>query len=186
VQSKMMVPQGLAWVAWIAFLISLFMPIEGHTLPLEVSRFCSGGAVYCGYQNAIYFLLSPLFLLLNIVQGIQTAIFYPEMLGAALYLILGLVVSSLIGIGQFLVVLAPLWPIKIKKPFRQKVHFWILLFSTLSVIAYGMFPDIRQGVSLLSGYYVWAIAFLLLLGASTLMLRTRYLQNENLPISLEV
>jgi len=63
----MMFPQGLARAAWVAFLISLFMPIEGHTLALEVSPFCSGGAVYSGYENAIYFLLSPLFLLLNLV-----------------------------------------------------------------------------------------------------------------------
>jgi len=76
------------------------------------------------------------------------------MLRTALYIIFGLFVYSMIGIGQLLVVLAPLWPVRIKKPFRKKLHFWILLFSTLSVIAYGLFPDIRQGVGLLSGYYV--------------------------------
>lgn len=167
--NKIVIGQGLAWAAWIAFIISLFLPIERHTLPLEVSRFCSGGVVYCGYQNAIFFVLSPLFLLLNLVQGIQTAIFYPEMLGAALYIVLTMAVYSVLGLGQILVALAPLWPIKIKRPARQKLHFWMVLLSALSVIAYGLFPDIRMGVDLLSGYYVWALSFLLLLGASILM-----------------
>jgi len=182
VKSKTMVPQGLAWAAWIAFIISLFLPIEHHTLPLEVSRFCSGGGVYCGYQNALFFVLSPLFLLLNLVQGIQTAIFYPEMLRAALYIVWTMAVYSVLGLGQVLVALAPLWPIKIKRPARQKLHFWMVLLGTLSVIAYGLFPDIKLGVDVLSGYYVWILSFLLLLGASAWMLYTRGLQNESHPV----
>lgn len=185
-KSKKAIVQGLAWVAWITFVISLFMPIEGHTLSLGVSRFCSGGSVYCGYQNAIYFLLSPLFLLLNLVQGIQAAIFYPEMLGTALYLVFGLLVHSIIGIGQVLMALAPLWSIRIKKPFRQKLHFWLLLFGTLAVIAYGLFPDIRQGVELRGGYYVWAVAFLLHLGASAWMLFSKEPNAENQLVASDV
>ena len=106
------------------------------------------------------------------------------MLGAASYIVFGLLVHSIIGIGQFLVVLAPFWPVKIKKPFRQKQHFWISLFSTLSVIVYGLFPDLRQGVGLLSGYYVWAIAFLLLLSASTLKLYTKNRHKESQLVAL--
>ena len=178
-ESKTMLPQGLAWAAWIAFFVSLFSPIERHTLPLEVSRFCSGGGVYCGYQNALFFVLSPLFLLLNLVQGIQTAIFYPGMLGAALHIVLTMTVYSALGLGQLLIVLAPLWPVRIKKTARKKLHFWMMLLSALSAIAYGLFPDIRMGVDLLSGYYWWALSFLLLLGASAWMSFSGSPQNEN-------
>jgi hypothetical protein len=179
VKDKIMIAQGLAWTTWIAFIISLFLPIEHHTLPLEVSRLCSGGPVYCGYQNALFFVLSPLFLLLNLVQAIQTAIFYPEMLGTALDIVLTMVIYSFIGLGQFLIAFAPLWPVKIKRLPRQKLHFWIMLLSTLSVISYGLFPDIRMGVDLLSGYYLWALSFLLLIGASGWMLFARGFENEN-------
>jgi hypothetical protein len=184
VNNKALIAQGLAWAAWIAFLISLFLPIEHHTLPLEASRFCSGGSVYCGYQNALFFVLSPLFLLLNLVQSVQTAIFYPEMLGAALHIVLSMAIYTVLGLGQLLIVLAPLWPARIKRPARQKLHFWIVLLSALSVIAYGLFPNIRMGVDLLNGYYVWALSFLLLLGASGWMLYVRNLQNENHPVEL--
>ena len=168
-KNKNTVAQGLAWAAWIVFIISLFLPIERHTLPLEVSRLCSGGFVYCGYQNVLFFVLSPLFLLLNLIQAIQTAIFYPEMLGATLYIVLTMAVYSLLGLGQLLIALAPFWPVKIKRPTRQKLHFWITLLSTLSVIAYGLFPDIRIGVDVLSGYYLWALSFVLLLVVSFLV-----------------
>ena len=178
-KDKTTVARGLAWSAWIAFIISLFLPIERHTLPLEVSRLCSGGPVYCGYQNALFFVLSPVFLLLNLVQAIQTAIFYPEMLGAALYIVLTMAVYSLLGLGQLLIALAPLWPVKIKRPPRQKLHIWIMLLSTLCVVAYGLFPDIRMGVDLLSGYYLWASSFLLLLGSSSWILIARSRENEN-------
>lgn len=117
-KDKTTVAQGLAWAAWIAFIISLFLPIEHHTLPQEVSHLCSGGAVYCGYQNALFFVLSPVFLLLNLIQAIQTAIFYPELLGAALYIVLTMAIYSLLGLGQLLVALAPLWPVKIERPTR--------------------------------------------------------------------
>ena len=162
------IAQGLAWGAWIAFLISLFLPFESHTLPLEAS-WCSSRPAYCGWQSAGFFAFSPLILMLNLFQSIPTAILYPDMLGAALYIVFTMALYSLIGLGQFLVVLAPLWPSKIKKPFRQKLHFWIVLLSAMSVIAYGLFPDIRQGLEVLSGYFVWALSFLLLLGASILM-----------------
>lgn len=185
-KSKIMVSQGLAWAAWIAFLISLFLPIERHTLPLEVPRFCSGGAVYCGYQNAFFFVLSPLFLLLNLLQAIQTAFFYPEMLGAALNIVFIMTIYSLLGLGQLLVVLAPLWPVRIKRPARRKLHFWMALLGALSVIAYGLFPDIRMGVDLLIGYYWWALSFLALLGASAWRLYTGSPKNENQPIAPEV
>jgi hypothetical protein len=183
VKSKTMIPQRLAWAAWIAFLVSLFLPIEKHTLPLEVSRFCSGGGVYCGYQNALFFVLSPLFLLLNLVQGIQTTIFYPEMLGAALQIVLTMTIYSALGLGQLLIVMAPLWLAKIKKPARQKLHFWLALLSALAAIAYGLFPDIRMGVDLLSGYYLWALSFLLLLSASAWISFSGHPQNENQPIA---
>ncbi len=178
-KNKTAVARGLAWSAWIAFILSLFLPIERHTLPLEVSRFCPSGSVYCGYQNALFFVLSPLFLLLNLVQAIQTAIFYPEMLGAALYIVLTMAIYSVIGLGQLLVALAPLWPVKIKRPARPTFHFWTALLSSLSVIAYGLLPDIRMGVDLLSGYYLWASSFLLLLGSSNWILIARSRENEN-------
>ena len=181
-KDKTTVAQGLAWAAWIAFIVSLFLPIERHTLPLEVSRLCSGGTVYCGYQNALFFVLSPLFLLLNFVQAIQTAIFYPEILGTALDIVLTMVIYSLLGLGQLLIALAPLWPVKIKWPTRQKLHFWVVVLSALSVIAYGLFPDIRMGIDLLSGYYLWALSFLLLLSASSWMLFARGFENENNPV----
>jgi hypothetical protein len=78
-------------------------------------------------------------------------------------------VYSLLGLGQLLIALAPFWPVKIKRPTRQKLHFWITLLSTLSVIAYGLFPDIRIGVDVLSGYYLWALSFVLLLVVSFLV-----------------
>ena len=181
-KEKTTVVQGLAWAAWIAFIISLFSPIERHTLPLEVSRLCSGGSVYCGYQNVLFFVLSPLFLLLNLIQAIQTAIFYPEMLGAALNIVLTMAIYSFLGLGQLLIVLAPLWPIKIKRLARRRLHFWTVVLSALSVIAYGLFPDIRMGFDLLRGYHLWALSFLLLIGASGWMRFARGFENENNPV----
>ena len=108
----------------------------------------------------------------------KAMILYPEMLGVALHIIFTMAIYSMIGVGEFLVLFAPLWPIKIKKPARQKLHFWIIMLSTLSVIAYGLFPDTRLGLDVLSGYYVWVLSFLLLLGASVLLLKRENAQNE--------
>lgn len=153
--------------AWIAFWVSLFLPFESHTLPLEVT-WCSSRPACCGWQSAGFFAISPLILMLNLFQSIPTAVLYPEMLSAALSIVFTMALYSIIGLGQFLVVLAPLWPIKIKKPFRQKLHIWIVLLSTLSAVAYSLLPDIRQGLEVLRGYYVWVFSFLLLLCASIL------------------
>jgi hypothetical protein len=57
-----------------------------------------------------------------------------------------------------------------------------MLLSTLTVVAYGLFPDIRMGVDLLSGYYLWTLSFLLLIGASGWMLFARGFENENNPL----
>jgi len=163
--------QGLAWAAWIVFIASLFFPTETHTLPLEASQWqCSNRPAYCGWQSTIFFTFSPAILLLNLVQSIPTAILYPEMLGVQLNIVFTMMIYSVIGLGQFTVVLSPLWPFKIKKVSRQKLLLWIIGLSTLSVIVYGLFPDIRQGLDLLSGYYLWALSFVLLFGASILML----------------
>ena len=167
-KNKVMLGQGLAWAAWIAFIVSLFLPFESHTLPMEVS-WCSSRPAYCGWQSAGFFAFSPLILVLNLFQSIPTAILYPNMLGAALYIVFTMALYTVIGLGQFLVVLAPIWPIKINKIPRRKLHLWIVSLSSVSVIAYGLFPDIRQGLDVLNGYYVWALSFFLLLGASILM-----------------
>ena len=98
---------------------------------------------------------------------------------------LPLEVYSIIGLGQVLALLVPLWPIKIKKSGSRRLHFWIVLLGALAVIAYDLFPDIRMGVDLLSGYFVWAISFLLFLVASVWMLFLRGHQNENQPVTSE-
>ena len=107
------------------------------------------------------------------------------MLKAALNLIFIMTIYSILGLGQLLIVLAPLWPVRIKKLARRKLLFWLVLLATLSVIAYGLFPDIRMGVDLLNGYYWWVLSFLLLLGASAWMLFTGNIQGESHSVASE-
>jgi len=96
-----------------------------------------------------------------------------------------MMIYSVLGLGQILVALAPLWPARIKNPARRKLHFWTLLMSTLSAIVYGLLPDIRMGVDLLGGYYWWALSFLLLLSASAWKLYIRDPLNESQAVDLE-
>jgi hypothetical protein len=64
-----------------------------------------------------------------------------------------------------------MWYIKVKKPARPKVYTWIMLISTLSVVSYGLAPNIRLGLEVLGGYYLWTLSFVLLLVVSIVVQR---------------
>jgi hypothetical protein len=162
--------QGLAWAAWLVFVISMFLPMETHNLAGPCAWPCKQPFTNYGYQNASFFVLSMIAFPLKLLEAIYIVAFDPLTLRRILesYLTIGL--YAIIGLGQFLIVLAPLWPVKIKKPSWQKLHLGLGMASVLAVLVYGLFPTLRMGLELLESYYLWALSFFLLLIASLLML----------------
>lgn len=161
--------QGLAWAAWLVFIASLFMPMETNNLAGPCAWPCKQPFTDYGWQNASFFVLSIIALALNFLQVIYIAIFDPGILGKIFDSFFTTWIYTIIGLGQFLIVLAPLWPAKIQKTGWQKLHLWVVILSALSALAYGLFPDLRMGLELLRGYYLWVFSFVLMLMASILM-----------------
>ena len=96
-------------------------------------------------------------------------------------------IYAVIGLGQFLIVLAPLWPAQIKKTGWQRLYLWTVILSALSALAYGVFPNLRLGLELLRGYYWWLLSFVLILIASILLhgKRSRDLRTKAGQLSLQ-
>jgi hypothetical protein len=161
--------QGLAWAAWLIFVASLFMPVETNSLAGPCSWPCTQPFVDYGWQNASFFVLDLIVFPLKLLEVIYSAAFDPLTLRRVLESTLIIGMYCIIGLGEILIVLAPLWPARIKKTGWQRVHLWALILSALSALAYGLFPNLRLGLEVLSGYYVWVLSFVLMGGASVLL-----------------
>lgn len=161
--------QGLAWAAWLIFIASLFMPMETHSLAGPCAWPCAQPFTNYGWQNASFFVLSIIVFVLNLLQAFSFVMFDPQTLGKIMPSLLTAGLYAVIGLGQFLIVLAPFWSAKIKKTGWQRFHLGMVTLSSLTALAYGLFPDFRLGLDLLSGYYFWALSFLLTLVVSILL-----------------
>lgn len=161
--------QGLAWAAWLIFIASLFMPMETNSLAGPCAWPCTQPFVDYGWQNASFFVLDLIVFPLKLLEVIYSATMDPLTLRRVLESTLIIGMYCIIGLGEILTVLAPLWPARIKKRGWQWLHLWLVLLSALAVLAYGLFPDLRLGLDLLNGYYVWALSFVLMAGASVLL-----------------
>jgi len=169
VKNRMKLGWGLAWAAWLVFFASLLMPMETNNLAGPCAWPCEHPFTDYGWQNASFFALSMIVFVLNFVQAIYIAIFDPQTLVKILDSLFTTGIHAVIGLGQFLIVLALLWPVKIKKTSWQRLHLWMVTLSALSALTYGLFPDLRLGLELLSGYYLWIFSFIVMLAASILM-----------------
>jgi hypothetical protein len=151
------VGQGLAILAWIAFLVSLFLPVHWFTYPI-IQKFSSEPTMY-GWKFVLTFLRDMfLFLFLLIPSGFD--IEFLEYL----------VFTVIYNLGNMLLILAPLLPNKFRRPPLRKIHLGAVFVCTLAAIAYRYMENIQLGYSLYSGYDVWVLAYVLLLIASILML----------------
>jgi hypothetical protein len=155
----------LNWVACILFLASLFQPMEQHTLSGPCSWPCLYPFTYTVLDNSFTFVLSPLFLLIQLL-------FWN---GFRLYFIA--VIYSLIGVGEILLLITPLLETRINSEFRQKSHLCLTFLSAVAILCYGLISDFRIGVDPLRiGYYDLTSAFLLLFLSS--LLRFMSMRNE--------
>lgn len=161
--------QGLAILAWITFLVSLFLPVHWFTYPI-IQKFSSEPVMY-GWKFALIFLRDMflfLFLLIPLGFDIESLVY--------------LVFTVIYNLGNTLLILAPLLPNKFRRPLLRKIHLRVVFVCTLAAIAYRYVENIQLGYSLYSGYYVWVLAYLLLLIASILMLgkngETSGIENE--------
>ena len=151
------VGQGLAILAWIAFLVSLFLPVHWFTYPI-IQKFSSEPVLY-GWKFALTFLRDMfLFLFLLISSGFDI-----EILEYLAFIMI-------YNLGNMLLILAPLLPYKFRSPLQRKIHLGAVFVCTLAAIAYRYVKNIQLGYSLYSGYDVWVLAYVLLLIASILML----------------
>jgi hypothetical protein len=169
VNSSIKLGQGLAWAAWLVFILSLFLPMETNNLSGPCAWPCGQPFTDYGWQNASFYALSIIVFMLNFVQVIFSSIFDLQTLGRVLDSLITMGIYAVIGLGQFLIVLAPVWPVRIKKASWRRLHLWVIILSALAALAYSMFPTLRLGVEVLSGYYLWVLSFFLLVVASILV-----------------
>lgn len=108
---------------------------------------------------------------LKLLEVIYIAAFDPLTLRRVLESFLTIGLYAIIGLGQLLIVLAPIFQVKLKKSTWQSLHLWVVIASTLAVLAYSLFPNLRLGLELLNGYYLWNFSFILMCVASVLHIR---------------
>jgi hypothetical protein len=138
------------WVACLLFLASLFQPMEQHTLSGPCSWPCLYPFTYTVLDNSFTFVLSPVFLFFQLLFWNGFKLFFIA------------VVYSLIGTGEFLLLITPLLETKINSEFRQKTHLFLAFLSAVAILCYGLISDFRIGVDPLKiGYYYLTLAFLL-------------------------
>lgn len=165
--------QGLTWTAWLVFIASLFMPMETNSLAGPCAWPCTEPFIDYGWQNASFFVLSSITLVMYLVQIIYIAMFDPGSLERIIDTFLTMGAYTLIGLGQMLIALAPFWPARIKKAGWQRLHLGLVILSALLASAYGLFPNLRMGLDLLRGYYLWLLSFVLMVVASILIYRQK-------------
>ena len=165
--------QRLAWTALLAFIASLFLPMETNSMTGSCAWPCTQPFVDYGWQNAIFFVLDLIVFPLKLLEVIYIAAINPLTLPRVLESTLLIGMYAIMGLGEILIALAPFWPARIQKPDWNRLHLSLVGLSTLSVIAYGVFPSLRLGLELLKGYYLYALSFLLMLLASILIYRVK-------------
>lgn len=154
-------PKIITWAAWLVFLSSLFLPMENHNVPGPCTLPCDYPPNYTVLNNSFVFIFSILFLILYLFQFLFTWDGVEQVWMFALY--------SFIGIGEILLLFAPLLANKITTPFLRKLHLAVTFISTTALILYNVIPNMRFGIDALrTGYYVLVLSFLLALVASAL------------------
>jgi len=157
-------------VAWIIFVVSLPMPMERSSYSGPCPAFGP-----CGYEtvlgNTFFFVLVPVFILT------------PDWSGH----LIEILVYWLIGIGEELVLLAPL--LDFLTPFwgRKLGAIASIIFLLLSVaanvaiLAYGVDSNLQLGGYgfVQTGYYLLALSFLLMLTSSCIRLVTQLLSSSS-------
>jgi len=153
------------WVACILFLASLFQPMEHHTLSGPCSWPCLYPFTYTVFDNSFIFVLSPLFLLFQLLAWNGSKPLFMA------------VVYSLIGIGEILLLLTPVLENRINSQFRQNLHLLLVFLASIAILSYGLISDLRFGVDPLRvGYYYLVLSFLLMFVSSTLRFMLRRME----------
>lgn len=149
------------WAAWIIFLASLFQPMEHNTISGPCSWPCLYPFTYTVFDNSLIFVLSPLFLVFQLLAW------------AGFRSFLTFAVYSSIGIGEILLLLTPVFENKINSQFRQNLHLLLASLAAIAVLSYGFISDFRYGVDPLRiGYYYLVLSFLLIFLSSILRFMT--------------
>lgn len=150
------------WVAFLLFLASLFQPMEHHTLAISCSWPCQYPFIFTVFDVSVIFVFSPLLLFFQLFAWAD----FESSLMALVY--------SLIGIGEILLLLTPLFENNINSPFRQNLHLLLASLAAVAVLCYGFVSDLRYGVDpLMFGYYGLVLSFLLVALASTVRFATK-------------
>jgi hypothetical protein len=150
------VGQGLAILAWIAFIISLFLPVHWFTYP-TVQKVASEPMMY-GWKFALTFLMDTIFLPPLLILEFDFD------------LLKYLAFAMIYNIGNMLLILAPLLPDKLPNQTMRKVHLGAVFICALATVAYKYLENIQLGFSHYRGYDVWVLAYILLFAGSILML----------------
>lgn len=151
------VGQGLAILAFIAFTVSLFLPVHWFTYPI-MQKFSAEPMMY-GWRFVLTLWGDMLlFMFLLIPSSFDIDVLEP------------LFFAKVYNIGNLLLILAPFLPHKLHHPLLRKIHLGIVFVCTLAAIAYKYVDDIQLGTSYYSGYYAWVLAYILLLAGSILIL----------------
>jgi hypothetical protein len=154
-------PKIINWAAWFVFLASLFLPMENHNVPGPCTLPCDYPPNYTVLNNSFVFIFSIPFLILYLFQFLFTWDGVEQVWMFTLY--------AFIGVGEILLLFAPLLINKIATPFLRKLHLTITFISTTAIILYSVIPNTRFGIDALrNGYYVLVLSFLLALVASAL------------------
>jgi hypothetical protein len=128
-----MKPQHIInWIAWIIFLVSLFLPIEHNTISGPCGWPCTPFVTTVG-ENSFLFVLSPLFLAFQFLAWN----------GMRMYLVA--VTYMLLGLGEILILLTPFVEKKISSSFRQKLHLSLTVTAVAAISYYGLDPNVRTG-----------------------------------------
>ena len=148
------------WVAFLLFLVSLFQPMEHHTLAIPCSWPCQHPFTFTLFDVSVVFVFSPLLL------------FFQLLAWAGFETLFMAVVYSFVGMGEILLLLTPVFENKINSQLRQNLHLLLVIFAAVSVLCYGFISDLRYGVEpLMIGYYGLALSLLLAVIASVARLR---------------
>ena len=151
--------QGLAILAWVAFLVSFFLPV--HMIIAQPTMY--------GWKFVLTLLGDMIFLPLLIIPS-----------GFDIELLEYLAFATIYNLGNILLILAPVLPNKLPNLILRKIHLGAVCNCTLAAIAYKYVDNIQLGYSHFSGYDTWVLAYILLLMGSVLMLNKATKPQKNL------
>jgi len=123
--------QGLAILAWVAFIVSLFLPVHWFTYPI-VQKFVSEPMMY-DWKFGLPLWADMVFLPLLLI---------PE---CDFVLLEYIAFATIYNVGNILLILALLLPNKLRHLVLRKIHLGLVFICTLAAMAYKYIENIQLG-----------------------------------------